>query len=710
MSQGIAAPALTAGRRRAALALADWAAAEHGRFALWLPVFMAAGVVGYFALAFEPAWWVGGAAFAGLLGLGVLARPVRPPVWAAAAMALGFASVQLAGVAAPPVVDLPGKASVVVGTVRAVEPLPEGRRLTIERPGFDGAAPVGRSVRLRLRGTDETALQPGDTVRVRAVLMRPAPPAYPGGWDLQRDAYFAGQAGFGTALGPVERLDGATPSGPARWLRMLREGIAGRIRGVLSGPEAAIAATLLSGEAAAIAPADRAAFRDSGLAHLLAIAGLHIGIVMGFAFIVSRFAFALSERASLFWPTKKMAALFALAVGGAYMVETGMHVPIIRSFAMASLVTLGVIVGRRALSLRGLALAMAAVILIAPAEVVGVSFQMSFSAVLALIAGYDALRPWLSRIYGDGGWRRRLLGHVVALGLTSALAGTFSAPYGAYHFGHIQIYYVLANMLAVPLTAVWVMPAGMIALLLMPLHGEALALLPMGWGIEAVLWIGRSVSAWPRAVLAVPHMPDWGLVALSLGIAWLGLWRTRVRLAGVLAIGVGLVSPAFERAPDVLVSADARLIAVRTAEGVFVEKARDAARFTLDSWLQYWAVAGSKALPLAGEAAGGAIVCTLASCRIGEDAVLLRGGEGCGAPLVISAEPLRGNCPEGVRKIDRFTVWREGSQAVWLDAGGARVVADRPSRGDRPWVPPLPTRTRVPPGLTPALSEDLPPE
>jgi len=113
---------------------------------------------------------------------------------------------------------------------------------------------------------------------------------------------------------------------------------------------------------------------------------------------------------------------------------------------MARLVTLGVVVGRRALSLRGLALAMAAIILMAPNEVLGVSFQMSFSAVLALIAGYEALRPWLSRLHGDGAWPRRLLGHVVALALTSALAGTASAPYGAYHFGHVQLYYVFANM------------------------------------------------------------------------------------------------------------------------------------------------------------------------------------------------------------------------------------------------------------------------
>ncbi len=148
--------------------------------------------------------------------------------------------------------------------------------------------------------------------------------------------------------------------------------------------------------------------------------------------------------------------------------------------------------------MRGLALAATVLMLIAPQEVPDVSFQMSFSAVLALIAGYEALRPWLRRLHGDS-WHRRLASHLVALALTSALAGSASAPYGAYHFGHVQVYFVLANMVAVPLTAMWVMPAGLIALLLMPLHLEALALVPMGWGAQAVVWVARATAALPDA-------------------------------------------------------------------------------------------------------------------------------------------------------------------------------------------------------------------
>jgi competence protein ComEC len=680
---------------RVATRLDAWAGAERGRFALWLPVFMGAGAALYFALRVQPAPWTGPAVLACAIALAALLRrrtAARAIVLALLAAALGFAAAQLATWRAIPFEPLPGKAVILTATVQGVEILPDSRRLTLAAAVLaEGAAPLARRIHVRLKPDDATPVEAGDTIRLRALLRPPAPPAYPGGWDLQRDDYFSGLGGGGTALGPVTVVEHAAPRGLIRWWQGLRDAIAARLIAGLPGPDGAIAATLLTGGQSAIPPADRAAFRDSGLAHLLAVAGLHIGIVMGLAMGLARLLLALSERASLHWPTKQIAAAFALLAGALYMALTGAHVPIIRSFAMASLVVLGLMVGRRALSLRGLAVAAAVLILIAPQEVVGVSFQMSFSAVLALIAGYEALRPVLMRLHGDG-VLRRTLSHVVALALTSLLAGTASAPFAAYHFGHVQLYYVVANIVAVPITAMLVLPAGMAALALMPLHLERLALLPMGWGIDAVLWVGRSVSAWPSATIAVPHMPGWGLAVLALGLAWLGLWRSPLRAAGLLAIALGLVSPVLVRPPDLLVSPDARLIALRTPEGAFVQS-KSGSKFTEGEWLQYWALRDFAPMPRAAGAVGGeAVVCTDIACtlRARPDAppiLLVRNAAkqaACDAPLVVSAEPAR-PCAGG-RLIDRFTVWREGAQAVWLDPAGIRILSDREARGDRPWV------------------------
>jgi competence protein ComEC len=687
--------------------LANWADAERDRFALWLAPAMAAGAACFFVLRAEPAGWLAPALAAAALAAVVLARQ-RAPARATAALglaaAVGLTAAQVATWRAPGLIDVPGHAVVATGIVRTVEPLPEGRRVTLERVRLDGADPLARWVRIRLRGTDPGAVAAGDTIAVRALVMRPPPPDYPGGWDVQRDAFYQGLGAYGMALGNAEWLAEAAPPWPAGAIERLREGVAGRVGRVLPGAVGAIAATMLTGETSAIPEADRRAFRDAGLAHLLAIAGLHVGIVMGLVFAAVRFALALWEWAALNRPIKEIAAVAALAAAGGYMLLTGAHLPVQRSVAMAALFTLAAVAGRRALSLRGLALAMAAMVLAEPYQVLGVSFQMSFSAVLALIAGFAAARGWLWRLRGQGGVGRRLAAGMVALALSAALAGTASAPFAAYHFGQVQLYNVLANMAAVPLTALVVMPLGLVALALMPFGAEAVALVPMGWGVGAVLWVARTVAAWPAATVLVPRMPPWGLAALALGIAWVGLWRTRPRHAGWLAIALGLASPVFAPPPDVLMSADGRLVGLKADDGMFVQAAGSVPRFTVDAWRALWRAR------LAAPLGCGRAPCPLRVHPDGPAAMLVRGDAGAdscqGAAVVVSLEPVRLAC--GVPVVDRFSVWRQGAVAIWLDPAGARIVTDRDVRGERRWMPRPTPRSRIPPGLTPAPTEPLP--
>ncbi len=694
----------------AAARLTAWADAERGRFFLWLPVLMTAGAVIFFAWRSDPPAWVAPVLLASALALLAACWPRRLPraiAGSVLATGLGFAAGELATWRAPPLTDVPARAVLAEGTVRAVEPLPEGRRVTLEAVRLDGGAPLARLLRIRLRTNDPAPVATGDMLRVRALLMRPAPPAFPGAWDLQRDAFYEGFGAFGTALGPAARLAEGGPARFAVWLQRLRESIAARVGAVLDGSTAAIATTMLTGQTSAIPESDRLAFRESGLAHLLAIAGLHIGIVMGLVFAATRLALAMWEWAALYWPIKQIAALTALLAAAGYMLLTGAHVPVQRSFAMACLFTLGVVAGRRALSLRGLALAMAALVLLEPHLVMGVSFQMSFSAVLALIVGFEALRPWLMRLRGEGAWRGRLASHVAALAVTAALAGTFSAPFAAAHFGQVQLYNVLANMVAVPLTALLVMPSGLLSLALMPMGAEALTLVPMGWGVDAVLWVGRTVSAWPAATIMVPPMPAWGLGVLSLGLAWAGLWRSRVRLAGWALVACGLAAPAFDRPPDLLLSADGRMVGLRAEDGMYVQTAGSGARFTLQSWQVLWRAGLVQPLGC------GRAPCELRARPDGPMALLVRTDppeSACAATVVVSLEPVRLDCAVKVPVVDRFSVWREGAHAIWLFPAGARVLSDRAERGDRIWMPRPTPRNRATPGLVPAPAEALPAE
>ena len=684
---------------------------ERDRLTLWLPVCVGSGDATYFALSAEPrSWPVLALACVAVLMLAAARHGdiLRVAGAAMLAAAIGFLAADLATWRAEPMPDLPRKASIVSGRISAVELFADGgRRVTLQHAVIDGDPPIERRVRVRLRNDDVQPAAVGDDLTLRAMLRAPSAPSLPGGRDLQREAFFSGLAGSGYALGVAQIGRHAEAGGLSRRWQRLRETIAGRITATLPGARGTIAATLLTGISSAIPPSDRDAFAVSGLAHLLAVAGLHLGIVMGLTMGGLRMALALWEWGTLRLPTRQIAAVAALAVGGLYMALTGMHLPTIRSLSMAAVGVLALLLGRRAVSMRGLGLAAVILLLGSPESLLEVSFQMSFAAVLALIAGYEVLRPLTIGLMGSGGWLRRLGLHVWALFLTSLLAGAASTPYAAYHFGHVQFYFVLANLVAVPITALWVMPEGLLSLALMPFGLERLSLLPMGWGIDVILWLARHVAALPAASVALRSMPSWALALLSFGLIWLCLRRGTWRLLGLVPLCVGLLTPLLCRPPDLLVSSDARLIALRApAPGgarLLLEEGSGANPTTLADWLKSQAI-GSPPLYLPEAGSIGPVSCDSVLCRIvmrGQTVLLLRESKQppppldcAGTALVVSPMPAHRACLSRPR-IDRFTVWREGAQAVWIDAGGVQLVSVQDARGVRPWIP-VPGRRRVP--------------
>jgi competence protein ComEC len=667
---------------------ADWLEVERGRFFLLLPVAMGAAILVYFDLKTEPPLWLGAvlvAACVAALAVGWRRPDTRFLAFLALAAALGFARAEWRTARMPPLLALPRGAVGLEGRVLAVDTLPTGRRVTLFDPSADGA-PQARDIRVKLRADDDAQIGPGDIVSLRALLFAPDRPAYPGGWDSGRDAFFENLGASGFALTGVTVDRSAAAGGAALWLRSLRERIATAILAVLPVETGSIAVTLLTGFEQDIPAPEHQNFIAAGLAHLLAVAGLHVGIVMGLAFSAARFLLTRSERMTLRFPVKSVAAVAALGAGILYAALTGAHLPILRSLAMASLLTLGIAAGRRAISLRGLAMAAMVIMLSTPEAVVGVSFQMSFSAVLALICGYAAARPVFARLNAGSSHARGMAAHGAALFYTSLLAGAASMPFAAYQFEQVQPYWILANLVAVPLTALWVLPLGLVSLGLMPFGLAALALVPMGWGIAVIVACADAIAAWPAAMLRVPPMPGAAILLYAAGLAWLCVWRGRKHFFGLALMVAALGVYARAAPPDALVSPDARLIALRGPDGFLVLQQKKASKFILAQWQPVWA--GAAVTPFADGPCA-----TRRFCTLGQIAVALQPPDDCttAARLIISPEPVRDACDgPGRVVIDRFTVWREGAVAAWVRPGGVRILTDKDVQGSRPWVPAWP--------------------
>lgn len=687
--------------------LRDQLLAERGRWPLWLPVLLGLGVAGYFASPAEPPAWLGTAALLVLLPAAAALRE-RGATWlvlvALTAAALGLAAGQArqALVAAPLLERSWGPAGL-TAELLAAEPQARGARLYLRPLEMAGLAPeaMPAQVRVTVAGLRDPPA-PGSLLSLRASLRPPSPPALPGAFDFARQAWFQRLGGVGFAYGAPRVLSepGAGEQGLRHrwnlWWSALRQTVTGRIAAELEGPGGAVAIALITGQRGAIPQRVQEDMRDAGLAHLLAISGLHMGLVAGLLFFFLRAALALVPRVALYHPIKKWAATVAAAGAFVYLNLVGVSIPAERAFLMVLVVLLAVLLDRRALSLRLVACAAAVILVAAPESLMTASFQMSFAAVTALIAAYEAWQHRRPRDREPAGPLRRLGAYIIGVAATSVIAMIATAPFAAFHFQRLALYGLPANLVAVPLTAFWIMPWAVLSVLLMPFGLEGLALAPMGWGIDLLLATAKTVAEWPAAVLQVPPMPDWGLALLVAGGLWLCLWQRTWRWAALLPILAGALSPLTYEPPSLLVAGDGRQVGLRDAAGRLWVPSRRGSRFVLDTWARQAFVDETLAWPRLGGVGDGGLSCDPLGClfQVGERhvAVLIdprAAADDCAvADVVVSLEPLRRQpCGGPVLVIDRFDLWREGAHAVWLDRTGVRLATVAAQQGARPWSP-----------------------
>ncbi|HXQ42674.1 MAG TPA: ComEC/Rec2 family competence protein [Candidatus Udaeobacter sp.] len=677
--------------------LRDNLEAERDRWALWLPVAMGGGIGLYFSLPRQPPLAAGPVALGACTLLLLVALRRRPALRYAAygliAVALGFAAAELrtASVAAPMLTDKL-EAVQVQARVDEVEPMADSRRLLLDQVVIDGQTRAPDYIRLRL-ARDDTPLAPGDRIRVRANLGPPSRPVAPGAFDFRRQFYFDRIGGIGFVLGHVHSL----PDAPAtaakslvRWIMGgfadLRSIIESRISAALSdADQAGVAIAYVTGIQTAVSPAALVAMRNAGLAHLLAVAGLHLGLATGILFFASRALLALIPAIALNRPIKKWAAAIALLGAVFYTLLTGARVPVVRSCLMAAFVLLGIVVDRRPISMRPVAWAAFAILLLRPESMMGASFQLSFAAIVALTAIWERIGRGRNR---PGSALGRLLRELFDLIITSLTATLATAAFGIYQFDRMSNYGLVANILAVPITGFWVMPWLILSLLLMPLGLECLALAPAGLGIGAILWTARTVSSWPGAIAIVPAMPVAGIAMIALGGLWLCLWRRAWRFAGLAGVAAGFALMLWVRAPDILVAEDAGLVAVKASDGSLKFSSARADRFVAEEWLRD---AGQTDRSTWAGLPADRLTCQGTDCRyrLGKrEVAILEDGENfvaaCSeADLVITLQPAPAPCRAPL--IDPASLARDGGYAVWLSGSGVRIESVRDLEGDWPW-------------------------
>lgn len=555
---------------------------QRGHLFPWTPVFLAAGIGIYFSLRFEPGW--GNYAVVLVLGGACTAAALRwPGGWSACAWALALivAGFCLSGwrahrVAAP---VIPGHYyGTVEGRIVAMDrSASDALRITLDQVRLDRGGALPGRVRVSLHG-DAPVLMPGERVMTTAYLSPPGGPVEPGGFDFRRHAWFLGLGAVGYTRVPVLTI--APPEPAALRVLTLRIRASRLVQSVLPGDVGGFAAAVTTGDRSGVSQQALQDLRASNLAHLLAISGLHMGLLAGFVFASLRALMVLIVPFALRWPVRKLAALGALAAASGYLMLSGGNVATERAFVMTAVMLGAVLVDRRAFSLRAVATAALIVLCLRPESLMGPGFQMSFAATTALVAVFGALREADIRL--GKGW----LNAVASVVLSSLVAGLATAPVAAAHFNTLSHYGLLANLLSVPLMGVLVIPAAVLAACLAPFGGEIVGLTLMGTGLEWILYVAHRIAELPGARGYVINPGDVVLPVLMVGALWLILWQGRGRWVGVppVLIAIALWSLVAER-PAVLVAEGGALVGVMTEAGRALSKPRGAG-FAAGVWLE----------------------------------------------------------------------------------------------------------------------------
>lgn len=678
---------------RAIAALRPLLDAQRGHLFPWSPVLLGAGIALYFALPLEPSFDLRAVALAALAAGAALVRVLPPAArlcgWAVFLFALGFcaAGVRTHLQAAP---VLPFRYyGPVEGRLAALSRSPSDRmRVTLDQVRLDrvAAAKTPAQVRLTLHGSGPLP-PPGARVMTTAHLMPPQGPAEPGGFDFRRHAWFQRLGAVGYTRVPLLRAG----KGDAMPLEALRRRASAHIRQVIPGERGGFAAAITTGDRSGVSAAVLDALRGSNLAHLLAISGLHMGLLAGVVFGGLRLGLCLVPPLALRLPVKKIAACGALIAAAGYLALSGGNVATERAFIMAAVMLGAVLLDQRALSLRAVALAALIVLLRRPESLPGPGFQMSFAATTALVGVFSWIRD--AAVPLGPKWLRPLS----AAALSSLVAGLATAPFGAAHFNMVAHYGLLANLLAVPVMGAVVMPAAVLALLLTPLGLGQIGWAVMAQGLGWILRVAEQVAGLEGARGHVISPGPGVLPLIAAGGLLLILWQGRGRLAGLLPLLAAFALWQGAGRPPALIADTGGLVGVLTPggralskpkgagfiAGVWLENDGDAARQpdAAARWpggaakLQAAEVAGAELIHVIGKRAAEAYT----ECKPGQIAVFT-------VPKV-----LQGGClvldPQVLRRTGAVLLTSEGRLVTASDRAGAR-----PWTGEGPQLLPLTRR------------------
>jgi competence protein ComEC len=505
---------------------------DHQRWFLWVPVGIGSGIALYFNLAFEPSWiWTLIGLLACLCLYHVMVPLFRIPFWILVGLLACEYRVHTLNTH---MIQHPIDHMSIHGDIEKVEQKPHRTRIVIN--------PHNLNYKILVSCDKMMDIAVGDHIE-GTVSLKPISQS-PGSYNFRQTYYFQ-------KIGAVGSIHHIKVHHHKKNIFTIRQTITETFYKYLPDETQGIAAALVTGDRSRISKPTQMDFSKSGLAHILAISGLHFSLVAGILFFILRRGLLFATKAQ--YDHKKIASILVLPFLFFYLMISGVAIPAQRSFIMIGFFIVGILLDRLALSLRSLAFSAIIILCMKPESLLSASFQLSYAAVLALVSFYET---------GYGFWATKIsskiIRYAVGILLTTLVATLATTPFTIDIFHQFTMQSFLSNLLAIPLTGFFIMPLAIASVLSMLWGGSLWIFEWYGYALHVLKMIAHTISHWPGSGIEIHVYSIWFKILITMGGVWLCLWKSKMRWLGIIPI---LIAPFFMgKAPDIVVSYDGKII------------------------------------------------------------------------------------------------------------------------------------------------------
>ncbi|WP_081326562.1 ComEC/Rec2 family competence protein [Wolbachia pipientis] len=535
---------------------------EKYNLVLWFPVLQCVGVLLYFSLNFEPNFII--IFLLALIPVCIFYTRHTILCIAITAVFIGFAASKCKTVLVnTKMLDKERYVKNVVATVKDIDHkgLYKQFLLAVFNDCLD-------NIKISVRTGIDSNIEIGDQVILSAKLfpLKIASSEY--AYDFAKIAYYQKISATGFATSKLRLYRKAKTKKIYEYIESFRQYIYENLHNNIKTPHAGIMAALLIGKKDGIDIKTINAIRDSGISHLFAISGLHLSFVAGLFFIIFRNFFAISETLTLKYNTKKISALLTILPTTFYLLMTGMQISAQRAYIMVILVLIAIILDRKYRALIAIGFAASVLLVIEPESIFKPGFQMSFSAVLALLSCHHV------RLFDV-----RVIQYFVSILTSSIIASLATIPYTIYNFNYFSISGIMTNLIAIPIVTLMIIPSGLFYMLLIPLKVEKFITPMIEYFIDSILYLINTIT---NFCINVHTFSPASILIITFGLLWICLWEQKWRLWGISFMLTGILLGITYKTPDILVNVDN--IAIKENDGLLYSLNGKNKNFVIRTW------------------------------------------------------------------------------------------------------------------------------